>query len=85
MNQLATQCYTNEFEDINVFVLLFSAVVDISGRMGVSSHYIDTGIYVKSSMFTSQMIKGAIAYKEGKLVKLNIDAPEKPVEVFHVS
>ena len=65
--------------------MILSAVVDISGRMGVNSQYVDTGIYVKSSMFTSQMIKGAIAYKEGKLIKLNIDAPEKPIEIFNVS
>ena len=66
-------------------VLIHSAVVDISGRMGINTHYVDTGVYVKSSMFTSQMIKGAIAYKEGKLIKLNIDAPEKPLEIFNVS
>ena len=53
--------------------------------MGVQSHYIDTGVFVNSSMFTSQMIKGSIAYKEGKIFKVNIDAPEKPIEFFNVS
>ena len=51
----------------------------------MNSHYVDTGVYVQSSMFTSQMVKGSISYKEGKLIKLNIDAPEKPVEIFNVS
>eukprot|EP00794_Sanderia_malayensis_P008123 gene8123-8993_t len=62
-----------------------SAVVEVSGQMGVHSHYIDTGVFVNSSMFTSQMMKGSVSYQQGKLFKINIDAPEEPIEFFNIS
>ncbi len=63
----------------------FSAVVEVTGQMGVHSRFVDTGVFVNSSVFTSQMMKGSVVYKEGKTFKLNIDAPEEPIEIFNVS
>eukprot|EP00794_Sanderia_malayensis_P007911 gene7911-8766_t len=62
-----------------------SAVVEVSGQMGIHSHYVDTGIFVNTSMFTSQTMKGSVVYKEGQQLRINIDAPEEPIEFFNIS
>ena len=59
-----------------------SAALEISGQMGVDSHFVSSGIFVNSSMFVSNIMKGAIVYQEGKLLKINMDVPEEPVELF---
>jgi len=62
-----------------------SSVVEISGQMGVHSQYADVGMFLNSSVFTSQTLKGSILYREGQQLKINVDAPEKPIEFFNVS
>ena len=59
--------------------------MELAGQMGVHSHYVDSGIFVNTSVLTSQMLKGSIVYKEGQTLQINIDAPEKPVQLFNVS
>nr|XP_012555900.2 uncharacterized protein LOC100199505 [Hydra vulgaris] len=61
-----------------------SAAVEISGQMGVDGHFVSSGVFVNSSMFVSNTIKGAIVYQEGKLLKINMDVPEEPVELFKI-
>merc|ERR1712048_1010587 len=47
-----------------------SAVVEISGQMGIDSVYATSGIFVNSSMFTSNILKGNVIYENGKLLKI---------------
>lgn len=62
-----------------------SAVVEISGQMGIDSVYATSGVFVNSSMYTSNLLKGNIIYEAGKLVKINLDTPEEPVQLFDVA
>ena len=62
-----------------------SAVVEISGQMGIDSVYASSGIFVNSSMFTSNMLKGSIKYQNGKIFKINLDTPEEPIQLFNAS
>ena len=62
-----------------------SAVVELSGQMGIDSHYVSTGVFVNSSMFVSNMLKGSVTYKEGQELKINLDTPEEPIQLFNFS
>jgi hypothetical protein len=62
-----------------------SASVEITGQMGIFSHFIDTGIYVSNTMHTSQFMKGSIEYKQGQKLKINLDTPDEPIQLFHAS
>jgi len=62
-----------------------SAVVELTGQMGVDSVYASSGVFVNTSMFTSNMLKGSIKYQNGKIFKINLDTPEKPIQLFNVS
>jgi hypothetical protein len=62
-----------------------SAVVEVSGQMGIESHFISTGITVNSNMYTSQQMKGGITYEQGKQLKINLDTPEEPTQLFNFS
>jgi len=62
-----------------------SAVVEITGKMGIDSVYATSGVFVNSSMFTSNLLKGNIIYEAGKLVKINLDTPEEPIQLFNAS
>ena len=65
--------------------VLFSAVVDISGRMGVSAFYAESGILVNSSLYTVTQTKGNATYSQGELLKFEIGVPEDPVQFVNVS
>merc|ERR1719494_1670880 len=43
------------------------------------------GITVNSNMFTSQQMKGGITYEQGKQLKINLDTPEEPTQLFNFS
>lgn len=62
-----------------------SAVVEVSGQMGVDTAYGSSGIFVNSTMFVSHLTKGNIIYTQGKLLKINVDTPEEPVQLFNVA
>jgi len=62
-----------------------SAVVEVSGQMGIDSHFINTGVSVNANMFTSQQMKGGIVYKQGQQLKINLDTPEEPTQLFNFS
>ena len=62
-----------------------SAVVEVSGQMGIESIYGSSGIFVNSSMFSSNELKGSILYQNGKIMKINLDTPEEPIQLFNVS
>lgn len=62
-----------------------SAVVEVAGQMGIDTAYGTSGIFVKSSMFVSHLTKGNIIYTQGKLLKINMDTPEEPIQLFNVS
>jgi hypothetical protein len=62
-----------------------SASVEITGQMGIFSRMYDTGVYVSNTMHTSQFLKGAIVYKQGQMLKVNLDTPDEPVQLFNFS
>jgi hypothetical protein len=62
-----------------------TAVVDISGKMGIESNLVSTGLKVSNNMIVSNMLKGSINYKEGEILQINLDTPEEPVQLFHAS
>lgn len=62
-----------------------SAVVELSGQMGIESHFVSSGVFVNSSMFVSNMIKGSVLYREGQKLKINLDTPEEPIQLFNFS
>ena len=62
-----------------------SAVVELSGQMGIDSHFVQSGVFVNSSMFVSNMVKGSLIYKEGQTFKINVDTPEEPIQLFNFS
>ena len=70
--------------DYYIFVL-HSAVVDISGRMGVSAVHAEAGILVNSSLYTVTSIKGNATYSQGEILKFEIGVPEDPVQFVNVS
>ena len=63
----------------------FSAVVDISGRMGVNAFYADAGVLVNSSLYTATQIKGNATYIQGETLKFELGAPEEPVQIVNIS
>ena len=70
--------------NINGFVKP-SAVVEVSGKMGIESNYVSTGLLVSSNMMVSNMMKGSIQYQAGRLLKINLDTPSEPVQLFKFS
>lgn len=62
-----------------------SAVVDITGRMGVSALYAEAGIFVNSSLYTVTQIKGNATYTQGEILKFEVGVPEEPVQFVNVS
>ena len=62
-----------------------SAVVELSGQMGIHSHYVSTGVFVNSSMLVSDMLKGTVTYKKGEGIKINLDTIEDPIQLFNFS
>ncbi|XP_068726618.1 uncharacterized protein [Montipora capricornis] len=62
-----------------------SAVVDISGRMGVSAFHAESGILVNSTLYTVTQTKGNATYSQGELLKFEIGVPEDPVQFVNVS
>lgn len=62
-----------------------SAAVEITGQMGIDTAFGSSGIFVNSSMFVSHMTKGNVIYRQGQLLKINIDTPEEAVQLFNVS
>merc|ERR1711962_1079513 len=70
--------------NVNGFVKS-SAVVEISGSMSTESMYVSTGMRVISNMMVEEQIKGSILYKSGQMLKINLDTPEKPVQLFKMS
>ena len=75
------------FNSISIFVMFFpySAVVDITGRMGVSTLYAEAGILVNSSLYTVTQIKGNATYSQGEILKFEVGVPEEPVQFVNVS
>ena len=73
------------FNDVKLFFVLYSAVVDISGRMGVSAVHAEAGILVNSSVYTVTQIKGNATYSQGELLKFEVGVPEEPVQFFNFS
>jgi hypothetical protein len=53
--------------------------------MGVHAIFADTGILLNSSMYTSTEIRGNATYKQGEVLKFELGAPTKPVQIFNVS
>lgn len=68
-----------------IFFLPNSAVVDISGRMGVSAIHAECGILVNSSLYTVTQTKGNATYSQGELLKFEIGVPEDPVQFVNAS
>lgn len=68
-----------------IFFLPNSAVVDISGRMGVSAVHAECGILVNSSLYTVTQTKGNATYSQGELLKFEIGVPEDPVQFVNAS
>lgn len=68
-----------------IIFVLHSAVVDISGRMGVSAVHAEAGILVNSSLYTVTQIKGNATYSQGEILKFEIGVPEDPVQFVNVS
>lgn len=66
-------------------VISCSAVVDITGRMGVSALYAEAGILVNSSLYTVTQIKGNATYRQGEILKFEVGVPEEPVQFVNVS
>jgi hypothetical protein len=62
-----------------------TAVVDISGKMGIESSFASTGLLVSNNMMVQNELKGSIQYKEGEILKINLDTPSEPVQLFHAS
>ena len=62
-----------------------SASVEVTGQMGVYSQFVDTGLYVSNTMHTSQFLKGSVVYKQGQMLKVNLDTPDEPVQLFNFS
>lgn len=62
-----------------------TAVVEITGKMGVESAFVATGLMVSSNMMVSNLVKGSIEYKAGKILKVNVDTPSEPVQLFKSS
>ena len=71
--------------DVKLFFVLYSAVVDISGRMGVSAVHAEAGILVNSSVYTVTQIRGNATYSQGELLKFEVGVPEEPVQFFNFS
>jgi len=62
-----------------------SAVIEVAGRMGVDAIFAEAGVLLNTSMYTSTEIKGNGTYKQGQILKFEIGAPTKPVQIFNVS
>ncbi|KAK3755617.1 hypothetical protein QZH41_017617, partial [Actinostola sp. cb2023] len=62
-----------------------SAVIEVAGRMTVDAIFVEAGVLVNASMYTSTEIKGNATYKQGQVLKFEIGAPTKPVQIFNVS
>jgi len=62
-----------------------SAVVEISGSMAIESRFVSSGLLVSSNMIVSNTLKGSINYKEGQIIKLNLDTPSEAVQLFKFS
>lgn len=65
--------------------LFFSAVIEVAGRMGVDAIFAEAGVLLNTSMYTSTEIKGNATYKQGQILKFELGAPTKPVQIFNVS
>ena len=63
--------------------LLCSANVEISGKMMVDAHFTKIGVHVNATTFSSTSLGGEIEYEEGKKFRVNIDVPEKPIDIFN--
>ena len=62
-----------------------SAVVDISGQIGIESKYVSTGLKVSSNMVVSNMLKGSVNYKAGQILQVNIDTPTEALQLIKSS
>ena len=62
-----------------------STVIELSGQMGIESQFVSSGMFVNSSMFMSQIVKGGIEYKHGQILKINMDVPEEPISLVNFS
>ena len=65
--------------------LFFSAIVDVSGRMGVSAVYAEAGVLVNSSLYTVTHLKGNASFAQGEILKFELGVPEEPVQFVNVS
>lgn len=68
-----------------VFFVFCSAVVDVTGRMGVSAFHAEAGILVNSSLYTVTQVKGNATYNQGEMLKFEVGVPEEPVQFVNVS
>lgn len=63
----------------------YSAVVEVAGRMSIDAIYSEAGVLLNTSMYTSTQIHGNGTYKQGQILKFEVGAPTKPVQIFNVS
>ena len=82
MAAVAAQWCSTQF---SIFLFPYSAVVDITGRMGVSTLYAEAGILVNSSLYTVTQVKGNATYTQGEILKFEVGVPEEPVQFVNVS
>ena len=75
--------FNSSFNFLDAF--FYSAVVDIAGRMGVSTLYAEAGVLVNSSLYTVTQIKGNATYTQGETLKFEVGVPEEPVQFVNVS
>lgn len=73
------------FVNLTVILSNFSAVVEVAGRMSIDAVYAEAGVLLNTSMYTSTQINGNGTYKQGQILKFEIGAPTKPVQIFNVS
>lgn len=56
--------------------------IDISGSMIVDAYYANTGIKLKTSLYTSSAIEGKAKIRGKKLVNVQFSLPKKTTEIF---
>lgn len=64
---------------------IYSATLDISGKVTVYGISSKAGLRFHSKTHAASKISGEVEYKEGRELKLKVDAPDNAMDLFSYS
>lgn len=59
-----------------------SVALDVIGSMGIDAYYAETGIKLKTNLYSSSAIEGNVKIRGSKLVSVKLSVPRETTEII---